>query len=113
MKNHLIIRIIIFAFIAGCAGLAATAPDAELHEVEFYFEGKAESVCITGDFNQWTPDRHCLTQKQGTWFIRMHLPHGPCHYAFVVDGRAWVMDPRALFVENDGFGKQNSVIMVE
>lgn len=113
IKSHLSISFTILCLIAGCAGSTPIAPGSGLQAVVFYFEGTAASVCITGDFNQWALDSHCLTQKHGTWSIRIYLPHGPCHYAFVVDGRKWVMDPKALFVENDGFGKQNSVIMVE
>ncbi|MFZ1985318.1 MAG: isoamylase early set domain-containing protein [Desulfatitalea sp.] len=113
MQKRLAILCAVVGMVLGCAAYRTTGPNAELHEVVFNFEGKAKSVCITGDFNQWAHDSHCLVQRQGVWSIRLRLPHGPIHYAFVVDGKEWVMDPKALFVENDGFGKQNSVVMIE
>lgn len=97
----------------GCTGRLFPMPDPNIQKVAFHFEGQAQSVCILGDFNQWTPDSHCLKQRKGLWSIRMTLPRGPVHYAFIVDGKQWVMDPKALYVENDGFGQQNSVVMVE
>ncbi|MDA8137762.1 MAG: isoamylase early set domain-containing protein [Desulfobacteraceae bacterium] len=99
--------------IPGCTGHLASKPDPNIRKVVFYFEGQAQTVCLTGDFNQWTHDTHCLKARRGRWSIQLKLPRGPLHYAFIVDGRHWVMDPKALYVENDGFGKQNSVIVVE
>lgn len=97
----------------GCTGHLLPLPDPSLRKVAFHYEGRAKSVCIVGDFNQWNPDAHCLKQRKGRWAIRLPLPHGPIHYAFIVNGEKWVMDPKALYVENDGFGRQNSVVMVE
>lgn len=84
-----------------------------MRPVVFHYKGTARSVCIVGDFNQWSKETHCLTKNREEWSIRLLLPRGPAHYAFIVDGRRWVLDPKALYVENDGFGKQNSVVMVE
>ena len=101
--------------VLGCATLRPSkSSDAELRAVTFSFEGRAQSVCITGDFNQWNHDSHCLQRgPEDCWSIGLQLPAGPFHYAFVVDGKKWVLDPKALFMENDGFGKQNSVAMIE
>ncbi len=114
MQKHLVIWFAILGAILACAAWQPGSAPAELHEVTFYYEGRARSVCIIGDFNQWTGDSHCLRSDAGDhWSIRLQLPPGPFHYAFMVDGKRWVLDPKALFVENDGFGKQNSVAMIE
>ncbi len=115
MQKQLAIWIALLWLVLGCAApRPGKSTPAELREVTFYFEGRAQSVCITGDFNQWTHDSHCLQRgPEGRWSIGLQLPPGPFHYAFVVDRKNWVLDPKSLFVENDGFGKQNSVAMIE
>jgi 1,4-alpha-glucan branching enzyme len=98
----------------GCATPRPGQSPTELRAVTFHFEGRARSVCIVGDFNQWTHESHCLQPSpEGRWSIGLQLPPGPFHYAFVVDGQRWILDPKALFVESDGFGRQNSVAMIE
>lgn len=99
--------------LTGCLGHHASPNDAGPHAVVFHYEGPGHSVCITGDFNQWKTDTHCMQKKGRIWSIQIPLRHGPAHYAFIVDGQHWVMDPNALYVENDGFGRRNSVVMVE
>lgn len=114
MPKQLAIGFAVLWFLLGCAAHPPGSSDTGLREVMFYFEGRAQTVCITGDFNRWTHDSHCLLPSpEGHWSIRLQLPQGPVHYAFVVDGKKWVLDPKALFVESDGFGKQNSVAMIE
>lgn len=115
MRKQLAIWMALLWIVPGCVTLGpGKSPRTALREVTFYFEGRARSVCITGDFNQWTHDSHCLQRgPEGRWSIGLQLAPGPFHYAFVVDHKKWVLDPKALFVENDGFGKQNSVAMIE
>jgi len=79
----------------------------------FHYKGSAKTVCITGDFNQWETNTHCMNKNGDLWSITVALYHGAARYAFIVDGRRWVMDPNALFVEQDGFGRLNPLIMVE
>lgn len=118
-NQHQIAKIIstleigLIIFVLGCTGHLRPMTDPNIHKVTFNFEGPAKSVCIVGDFNQWMPDAHCLDKRKGRWYIQLSLPHGPIHYAFIVDGKQWVVDPRALYVEDDGFGQLNSVVMVE
>jgi len=113
MTKQLSILLAALWMVLGYPAFPASRPARQLREVTFYFEGQAKSVCITGDFNQWAPDSHCLQPNQGIWSIRLRLPLGPVHYAFVVNDKEWVLDPKALFVESDGFGRQNSVVMIE
>lgn len=88
------------------------------HEVRFHVAAGAVSpagrrVAVVGDFNAWdgaaTPLRRDPT---GAWSVRVWLPAGRYVYAFVVDGREWLADPRAPLAPADGFGRQNSVLLV-
>ena len=100
------------------AGLPAcvTAPKAtETQEVSvsFIFIGRHDSVCLSGDFNGWSSDSHCLQRKGDEWSIQLVLPPGSYRYGFVIDKRDWVCDPEALIQEDDGFGKKNSVLLID
>lgn len=54
-----------------------------------------------------------MVKKQGTWLIELALPPGRYLYAFLVDGGEWQTDPGAVLFDDDGFGKKNSVLIVE
>jgi 1,4-alpha-glucan branching enzyme len=111
--NLFAMALVLIASVLGCTGHLYPLHDPNMHQVVFSFEGQARSICIVGDFNQWAPDANCLKKHDDQWDIRLWLPRGPNHYAFVLDGERWVPDPKALYVENDGFGRQNSVVLVE
>jgi hypothetical protein len=81
--------------------------------VAFTYTGKAERVCISSDFNGWSPDAHCLKRNRDTWSIRLSLLPGRYRYAFFVDDMHWIPDPNAVLQEDDGFGMKNSVLIVE
>lgn len=81
--------------------------------VLFTFTGMAKSVCLSGDFNDWSPDSRCLEKKRDGWQIEILLAPGRYRYGFLLDGKEWVPDPGALLNEEDGFGRKNSVLVVE
>ena len=81
--------------------------------VRFTYQGHAEKVCLRGDFNHWSPDSHCLTREGPVWRIDLVLTPGRYRYAFFLDDERWLQDPNALFLEDDGFGRRNSVVIVE
>ena len=76
---------------------------------------QAVSVAIVGDFNGWDPQRTRLVRAShgGQWRARLRLPPGVYQYSFVLDGVTWVSDPLAKTVLADGFGGENSVIIVD
>lgn len=81
--------------------------------VTFTYRGNSRSVCISGDFNNWSRSQ-CLTfQGEGLWTIRLFLEPGRYRYLFLLDGERWVPDPEGLLEENDGFGNRNSVLNLE
>ena len=89
------------------------APETAEVLVSFVFIGHHDSVCLSGDFNGWSSESHCLQRKGDKWSIQLVLPPGSYRYGFVVDKRDWACDPEALIQEEDGFGKQNSVLVID
>jgi hypothetical protein len=73
---------------------------------------QAARVAVVGDFNGWdlsaTPARR---QPDGTWTTFVTLPPGRHVYSFVVDDQ-FIRDPAAPRAPDDGFGQNNSVIIV-
>ena len=84
--------------------------------VEFAFApGKAAaSVSLAGTFNNWAAGANPMTDPDGdgTYTTTMLLPEGECRYKYVVDG-AWIADEKADSFVDDGFGGQNSVLVVD
>ena len=89
------------------------ATETEEVSVSFVFIGRHDSVCLSGDFNGWSSESHCLQRKRDEWSIQLVLPPGSYRYGFVIDKRDWVCDPEALIQEDDGFGKKNSVLLID
>ncbi len=73
----------------------------------------ASSVVVTGEFARWDPSGVAMRRVDGgTWVAEIELTPGLHHYAFVVDGKRWVIDPNATSQVDDGFGQQNSVLLI-
>jgi 1,4-alpha-glucan branching enzyme len=106
----LLLLIILFQ---GCAGPSLFSEDNAVRRSMFTYEGAAQSVCISGDFNQWSPDSHCMRKQKGVWRIYLMLPAGVYRYTLIINGRNWVIDPKALFAETDGFGRRNAVTIID
>ena len=73
----------------------------------------AREVALVGDFNGW--DEHATPmirrRHDGAWSAKVPLPPGRHVYAFVVDGRQWLVDPLAPQVPDDGYGPANAVVV--
>jgi anti-sigma factor RsiW len=80
-----------------------------------YAAPQAASVAIAGDFNGWDPARTRMVRSghAGVWRARLTLPPGVYQYSFVIDGSTWVRDPQAKTATDDGFGGENSVMVVD
>lgn len=74
---------------------------------------QAASVQLVGDFNEWTKGVTQLSPSgpPGVWSVSVPLTPGRHEYAFIVDGKRWVVDPLAL-KSSDDFGTESSVIRV-
>jgi 1,4-alpha-glucan branching enzyme len=73
----------------------------------------AQSVALTGDFNQWSPTATLMVRAgDSRWIRSIELPVGDHEYLFVVDGQHWFPDPMAQLVASNPFGGVNSVRQV-
>lgn len=92
---------------------AGVDPAAEATTRFVFIAPNAASVAVTGDFVNWDPDGVPLQSPRGdgVWVAEVELTPGVHHYVFVIDGSEWRPDPNATQVD-DGFGQQNSVLLV-
>jgi len=82
--------------------------------VMIYDAPAAQSVAVVGDFNGWNAEKHLMVrQDSGPWRARLKLPAGIYHYGFIVNGSQWVSDPRAEKLLEDGFGRENSLLLID
>jgi hypothetical protein len=51
-------------------------------------------------------------KERELWAITLELPEGRHEYAFLIDGQRVISDPGAHFYQADGFGNQNSVLIL-
>lgn len=74
----------------------------------------AKSVEVVGSFTDWRPGAVVLRDDDhdGVWRVAVVLPVGQHEYMFVVDGERWVTDPLAGRYVDDGFGRQNALLIV-
>jgi len=78
-----------------------------------YLDAAAASVCIAGSFNGWSAQTDCMRRAGGLWTVDLRISPGRHQYAFVIDGNTWRPDPEAVLSEDSGFGRLNSVLIVE
>lgn len=74
---------------------------------------EAQSVYVTGSFNDWSLDeKYRMAIQDGVWTVEVPLKSGNYRYQFIVDGR-WREDPVNLSQERNSFGDINSLIEVD
>jgi 1,4-alpha-glucan branching enzyme len=75
----------------------------------------ASNVEVIGSFNQWTPNgfRMDWDERRGLWVLSVPLERGRYEYAFLVDGKTILPDPKAFMQQDDGFGNKNSILIIE
>ncbi len=76
---------------------------------------RAAQVALVGDFNGWSSAATPLEPGAvaGTWSVTIPLSAGRHLYAFLVDGKTWMTDPRAQTAQDLDFGRANSVLIVQ
>ncbi len=105
------------AAIALAATLILWAAPALATKVTFQYQpviGGVTAVSVAGSFNAWSATANPLADpdKDGIWSAVLDLPPGRVTYKFVVNGDQWMTDESAADFESDGFGGQNSVLVV-
>jgi len=86
----------------------------EMMTTRFYCEAPgAESVYVTGSFNDWSLDEtYRMNKENGSWVADIPLAPGVYQYRFIVDGK-WLDDPSNTAKERNAFGDVNSVVEVK
>ena len=109
----LMVALFLFLVIVGCHAGGYNNQSETNTPVTFTFYGNYRSVCLSGDFNNWSRSQCLSYQGEGLWTIRILLNPGQYRYGFLLDGQRRVPDPRGLLEEEDGFGNRNSVLIVK
>lgn len=76
---------------------------------------RAAQVALVGDFNGWSVSATPLERGAvaGTWSVTLPVTPGRHVYAFLLDGKTWMTDPRAQTAQDLDFGRENSVLIVQ
>lgn len=101
---------LLLALVVGRTGVPVST-----REVHLRLSAPASShVSVVGDFNDWNPAGTPLrpTGNPGVWTIELRLKPGRYHYAFLLDGRRWVLDPAEPPNAESDFGTPTSVLTV-
>jgi Glycogen recognition site of AMP-activated protein kinase len=74
----------------------------------------ATDVEVIGSFNNWSQEgvRMVWDKDRRLWVVALHLKRGSYEYAFRVNDREIVADPKAILHRDDGFGHQNSILII-
>ena len=93
--------------------IGATSESGDRTRFDLTLPSSAREVALVGDFNGW--DEHATPMvrrpNDGAWSAQVPLPPGRHVYAFVVDGKKWLVDPLAPQVPDDGYGPANAVVV--
>jgi hypothetical protein len=74
----------------------------------------AADVCVIGTFNNWESGATPMTKSgRGIWTVTVMLAPGRYAYKFIIDRSIKIVDPSARITEPDGFGGENSILIVE
>jgi anti-sigma factor RsiW len=104
--------LVVGIFLGGRYDLATEGRYREV--VMVYDAPAARSVAVVGDFNGWNTEKHLMVrQGSGPWRARLRLPAGIYQYGFIVNGNKWVSDPQAEKLLEDGFGRENSLLLID
>ena len=76
------------------------------------YVGNAQSVSVIGDFNNWDPAVHPMTQGvDGAWRAHIPIAHGHHLYLFLVDGKP-TLDPQSNGVARNERNEKVSLLAV-
>jgi len=127
--KKLIIILTVITFIFGCATLGFEGGEVTEEKVEkvtdkvkekqsgrgielVYKDATATSVSVAGEFNNWDASANPMQKDGENWKINLELEPGKYPYKFVVNGTDWKPDPNCSETIDDGYGGQNSLLVV-
>lgn len=81
--------------------------------VTFEFDHKTEhKVYLAGDFNHWNYSKNPLRKAPNVkWKVTLKLTSGEHQFRYVADNE-WYNDNQADKYMNNGYGSENSVVVV-
>lgn len=77
-------------------------------------DGNLRSAAVIGSFNRWNPkgfEMRFMPDKRA-WLLKTQLAAGSYEYVFLLDGQRLTTDPAAALSKEDGFGNNNSVLLL-
>ena len=82
--------------------------------VFFYHDDNAETVNLSGDFNNWdSSENKFFKNDDGLWHAEISIPmSGKYRYKFVINNAIWKEDPSNGIKEEDSFGGFNSILQI-
>ncbi|MBN2185278.1 MAG: isoamylase early set domain-containing protein [Candidatus Krumholzibacteriota bacterium] len=91
------------------------ANDTHLRKITLQLEYPgAKEVSVISDFNNWAPGATPMNRtSSGNWQTVLELPRGRYHYLFIIDKKLKITDPSNENREPDGFGGDNSILIVK
>lgn len=97
----------------GSLPVGSTSESGDTTRFDLRLPSGAREVALVGDFNGWDENATPMIRRanDGAWSARVPLAPGRHVYAFVVDGRRWLVDPLAPQVPDEGYGPANAVIV--
>ena len=95
------------------AAVGTTTESGDAVRFDLTLPNPAQAVALVGDFNGWDERATPMVRRSndGTWSAKVPLPPGRHVYAFVIDGRKWLVDPLAPQVPDEGYGPANAVVV--
>lgn len=75
----------------------------------------ARAVAVAGEWNQFSPTAHPMTDTNGTgsYRLELELPPGDYGYKFVVDGTQWDLDPNRIARKYVGSVENSRVVVTD
>lgn len=77
------------------------------------FQPEASRVQIAGSFTNWNNIPLKMVGPSGYWEIELDITRGEHKYVFIVGEDKKITDPTILMKEEDDFGSENTVLVVE
>lgn len=75
----------------------------------------AANVSVIGDFNGWDGKATPMVKdaKSGEWSANIALLPGRHIYAYLIDGKEWIVDPLKPQIPDAGYGPANALVVEE
>jgi hypothetical protein len=77
------------------------------------YQPDAKEVAVAGAFTAWQAVPMRAAGASGYWEITLDIPGGEHRFVYIADGHRRFVDPTVLTREQDDFGGENGILIVE